>query len=150
MPEKNKESISQNVEKYTDYFKEDLDAIEIELAKSMGYSKIIDKEIEKLTAPSLGANRLNQQALVEQITNAVQLQTQRQGLRRDRVAIKKAILDYSAKFADNELVDSSTAQQYMEEIAKLISAEKNKKQLVIKEDKNLDDEIEKRLNEEEN
>ena len=146
MPEKNKESIESNVEKYKEYFKDDLDAIEIELSKSKEYSKIIDDEINKLTGPSLGMNKGGQHYLIEHITNAVQLQTQRQGLRRDRFAIKKAILDYASKFADNEEAEASTQENYLKEIAKLIAEQKE--QLPTKaenSDEDLDAEIEKML-----
>ena len=149
MAEKDKESIAKNVDKYKDYFKDDLDAIEIELAKSIEYSKIIDGEIDKLTGPSLGMNKGGQHYLIEHITNAVQLQTQRQGLRRDRFAIKKAILDYAAKFADNQAQELDTSENYMNAIAKLIQEQKEQVNNKVIDDVSLDDEIERSLQKDE-
>ena len=96
-----KDKFGPNVELYRAYFKEDLDAIEEELAKSKEYSKIIDTEINALSAPGL-ATKGSQHYLIEHITNAVELQTQRQGLRKDRVAIKKLIMDYANRKEDRE------------------------------------------------
>lgn len=111
---KNLKSIETARAEFEKYFEDDLAAIEEELKKSKEYSKIIDDEIDKLSAPSLGSNKGAQHYLIEHITNAVQLQTQRQGLRKDRFAIKKAIMDYAAKFTDegkdkdNEVLDLLT------------------------------------------
>ena len=110
---------------FEEYFKEDLDAIEEELTQSKKYSDIIDNEIDKLSTPSLGSNKGSQHYLIEHINNAVALQTQRQGLRKDRFAIKKAIMDYAAKFADNQ--DSNSEENLTELINKLL--EKDKKDL---------------------
>ena len=115
-------SVEENKKLFEDYFKEDLAAIEEELTKSKSYSEIIDEEIKKLSAPSLGSNKGGQHFLIEHITNAVQLQTQRQGLRRDRFAIKKAILDYAAKFLDNEESHDDAATEEL--LRKLLSREK--------------------------
>ena len=73
MGQKNKESLDKNIDKYTEYFQEDLDAVEDELKKSQHYSEIIDHEIDKLTQPSLGLNKGGQHYLIEHITNAVSL-----------------------------------------------------------------------------
>ena len=113
-------SIENARKEFEDYFKDDLDAIEEELEKSKEYSKIIDDEINKLSAPSLGANKGAQHYLIEHITNAVQLQTQRQGLRKDRFAIKKAIMDYAAKFTE----DSNGESDIVELVNKIIEQDK--------------------------
>lgn len=89
--------LNDKLKQYQDYFKEDLDAIEEELEKSKGYSEIIDKEISNLSQPGLGMNKGGQHYLIEHIKNAVELQAQRQGLRKDRFSIKKTIMDYAAK-----------------------------------------------------
>ena len=92
---------NEEIKKFNEYFEEDLKAIEEELAKSKEYSKIIDAQIETLSSQGpLGPNKGGQHYLIEHIANAVQLQTQRQGLRKDRFAIKKAILDYANKAAE--------------------------------------------------
>ena len=75
------------ISQYADYFKEDLEAINEELETSKKYSQIIDKEIEALSKPGLNSKG-SQHYLIEHITNAVQLQTQRGGLREDKVNIK--------------------------------------------------------------
>lgn len=118
---------------FEEYFKEDLDAIEEELNQSKKYSDIIDSEIDKLSAPSLGSNKGSQHYLIEHINNAVALQTQRQGLRKDRFAIKKAIMDYAAKFADNQ--NNNSEENLTELINKLL--EKDKKDLKTNIESNL-------------
>ena len=142
---KDKNSFKSNIKEYEEYFKEDLEAIEEELKKSKQYSDIIDEEIAKLSTPTLGANKGLQHYLIEHITNAVQLQTQRQGLRRDRFAIKKAVVDYASKFADEaELSSVEDIQRAIEDLVK------SKKSQNLNSDKinntDLDDEIDSRLN----
>lgn len=111
MENKKLKRVQENQVVFEEYFKEDLDAIEDELKKSKEYSAIIDSELEKLSTPTLGGGKGSQHYLIEHITNAVQLQTQRQGLRRDRFNIKKAIMDYSSKFLDKEEnVDENIAE----------------------------------------
>lgn len=112
-------------ETFEEYFKEDLDAIEEELTQSKKYSNIIDSEIDKLSAPTLGGNKGSQHYLIEHINNAVALQTQRQGLRKDRFAIKKAIMDYAAKFSDNQ--QSGGEADIVELVNKLLENDKKQK-----------------------
>lgn len=130
MAQKNQKSIEDNILKYTDHFREDLEAIEEELAKSKQYSEIIDREIDKLSGPSLGANKGVQHYLIEHITNAVQLQTQRQGLRRDRFAIKKAIIDYASKFAEEN--ESGDENAIIAKINELMEMDKKNKNINVK------------------
>lgn len=142
------EGINQNRKFFETYFKDDLEAIEEELKKSIHYSGIIDKEIEKLSETVLGANRGSQHYLIEHITNAVQLQTQRQGLRKDRFNIKKTIMDYSSKFIDN--TESSSAD-VLEEIRKIAESDKNNtKEKISNTSIDLDNEIDDILNSVEN
>lgn len=138
MAQKNQQSIDTNIEKYNEYFAEDLLAIEEELKKSKEYSEIIDSEINKLSGPALGANKGAQRYLIEHITNAVQLQTQRQGLRRDRFAIKKAIIDYAAKFAEENATGDENA--IINKINELIEMDKgNKKKDIATSQQNQED-----------
>lgn len=142
MSKKNKDSLTENTAKFEEYFKEDLEAIEEELNKSKEYSQIIDSEIKKLSAPSLGGNKGTTRYLIDIIENAVALQTQRQGLRKDRVAIKKNIMDYAMKFADDENDAADNTNEVMEILNKLLENDKSnasiKKPL---DNENLDDEI---------
>ena len=126
MSDKNISLITDNesVQKYSEYFAEDLQAIEEELEKSKEYSKIIDDEINKLTSvQTLGANKGNQRYLIEHITNAVSLQTQRQSLRKDRVAVKKMIVEFASR--DNRSEDGQAAN-VMETVERLIASSKEK------------------------
>lgn len=135
--------------KYREYFKEDLEAVEEELIKSKGYSQIIDDEINKLSAPSLGSNKGSQHYLIEHIKNAVELQTQRQSLRRDRFNIKKTIIEYEIKELKENKSESSEAQELIDKLNQLL--ENDKKQKTEKPNYNendLDDEIDKLLEEE--
>lgn len=142
MEEKDK-IIDPSIEKY---FEEDLNAIEEELSKSKDYSKIIDEEIQKLMGPSLGTNKGVQHYLIEHITNAVQLQTQRQGLRKDRVAIKKAILDYSSKLANKE-EEGGSDKDVAELLKTLIENDKKQVNITPTDSKALDSLIDKKIKE---
>lgn len=137
------DGIKGNREVFEEYFKEDLDAIEEELTQSKKYSTIIDDEINKLSAPSLGVNKGSQHYLIEHINNAVALQTQRQGLRKDRFAIKKAIMDYAAKFADKD--DGNSTDDISELLSKILERDKkvySTKKLEISQDEtDLDESI---------
>lgn len=147
--QKNQESMDKNIAFYESYFKEESDAIDEELAKSKEYSAIIDAEIKKLSGPSLGANKGAQHYLIEHITNAVSLQTQRQGLRRDKFAIKKAIIDYAAKFAEE--TTSEGENKVAELITELIERDKKNAKEKLEtvsyiETIDLDAEIDRQLN----
>lgn len=132
---------------YEDYFKEDLKAIDDELETSKKYSKIIDAEIDKLSAPGL-PTKGSQHYLIEHITNAVQLQTQREGLRKDKVNIKKIIMDYTNKQIDKS-AGSTNEESLTEVINKLLAQDKAKEEevSVVVADDNSDDEIDKILDE---
>ena len=148
MAEKNKDSLNENIQKYTDYFKEDLDAVEDELKKSMEYSSIIDSEIKKLSSPQMGMNKGGQHYLIEHIANAVQLQSQRQSLRKDRFAIKKAIMDYAAKFADEKA--TSSEGEFIDKINELLERDKKRDKLELELgdlEEDLDGEIDRVINE---
>lgn len=145
--EENKKPIIDGIDKFEAYFKEDLDAIEEELTKSKSYSDIIDNEIKKITdTTSLGATKGSQHYLIEHISNAVQLQSQRQSLRKDRFNIKKAIMDYANRLNPENADDRSV----LEEINKLLELDKkNKKneQVVYQDMDDLDAAIDSALEE---
>ena len=130
---------------FEQYFKEDLDAIEEELKKSKEYSEIIDSEIKNLKATAIGMVKGNQRYLIDHIHNAVELQTQRQSLRRDKFAIKKAIIEYTRKEG------SDTSGEFEELLNKLIQSDRKNKvdtaSTTPLNEQNLDDEIDKLLGE---
>lgn len=146
MANKSTEIINGNIEFYKNYFKEELEAVDEELEKSKKYSEIIDKEIDKLSMPALGANKGGQHYLIEHINNAVQLQTQRQSLRKDKFTIKKSILDYAAKFAED--AGSSEEKELAVLIEELLNKDKKEKieTVNIVNDVDLDAEIDKAIN----
>ena len=138
-----KDKFGPNVELYRAYFKEDLDAIEEELAKSKEYSKIIDTEIPALSAPGL-ATKGSQHYLIEHITNAVELQTQRQGLRKDRVAIKKLIMDYANRKEDRESGEGDADN--LNDVMNKLLALSSKRDMTVKESQeDIDSDIDKAL-----
>ena len=138
-----KDKFGPNVELYRAYFKEDLDAIEEELAKSKEYSKIIDTEINALSAPGL-ATKGSQHYLIEHITNAVELQTQRQGLRKDRVAIKKLIMDYANRKEDRESGEGDA--ENLNDVMNKLLALSSKPDMTVKESpEEIDSDIDKAL-----
>jgi hypothetical protein len=106
-------------EQYEIYFKEILDELEKEFAKSNEYSKTIDAEIEKFT--EYANSKGGQHYLTEHIKNAIALQSQRQSIIKDKFSIKKAILDYT--FKDN---DEGTEQSLFKELQKLVQGSKEK------------------------
>lgn len=112
--------MGKSLEDFEKYFKEDLDAIEEELKKSKGYSDIIDNEINKLTDIAF-VNKGGQHYLIEHIQNAVQLQSQRQSLRKDKFTIKKTIMDYVNKLTSDE---DSSAKAIMEKLNELLANDK--------------------------
>lgn len=116
---------NQSNNKYTEfekYFAEDLKAIEEELAKSKEYSAIIDNEIQNLKATAVGMVKGNQRYLIDHIHNAVELQTQRQSLRRDKFAIKKAIIEYT-----NKNDTGSASGEFQELLEKMIASDRKEK-----------------------
>jgi hypothetical protein len=134
-------------QEYEVYFKEILDELEKEFAKSTSYSKTIDVEIEKFS--EYANSKGGQHYLIEHIRNAITLQSQRQSIIKDKFSIKKAILDYSFK-SDNE----GSEQSLFKELQKLVQNSKNKidksnnkhEQTVTKiENTNLDAEIDELL-----
>lgn len=136
MNNKEKEEI---IQQYTDYFKEDLNAISEELETSKKYSAIIDKEIDMLSKPGL-STKGSQHYLIEHITNAVQLQTQREGLRKDRVNIKKLIMDYANKQLDKQN-SGGDEQSLLEVMNKLLEQGKTEAPKTQEPIENLDDKI---------
>jgi len=126
------------LQEYYDYFKDDLDAIEEELTKSKDYSKILDEQIDLLKQPQY--SKAGGHLLVEQIQNAVQLQTQRQSLRRDRFNIKKTMMDYANK--NNE--KTGDEEKLLDVVRDLVKSQQKanaeKPQPVIEQD---DDELDK-------
>lgn len=112
---KKENKLIENKKIFEDYFKDDLDAIEEELEKSKEYSGIIDNQITKLNESTLMAKG-SQHYLIEHISNAVQLQSQRQSLRKDRFTIKKTIMDYASKISSGEDTDSKDMLMALESI----------------------------------
>lgn len=139
------EKLNNKYSEFEEYFKEDLDAIEEELKKSKEYSEIIDSEIQNLKATAVGMVKGNQRYLIDHIHNAVELQTQRQSLRRDKFTIKKAIIEYTNKEG------SDTSGEFEELLNKLIQADRKSRidttSTTMPNEQNLDEEIDKLLGE---
>lgn len=100
------------------YFKEILEEIEKEYAKTDHYEKVIEDEIKKFT--EYVSSKGGQHYLIQHIQNAISLRSQKQSLIKDKFAVKKAILDYSIKTT----VDDASSTNIFAEIAKLIEKEK--------------------------
>ena len=148
---KDKQSLDARIEEFKTYFKDDLDAIDEELGKSQDYSKIIDEQIDHLKENCNAMNKGSQHYLIEHITNAVQLQSQRQSLRKDKFSIKKAIMDYAAKFADDESKDKDGDSHVAELINKLLEQDRTAKQsqMAPLSEEDIDAEIDKVIKNEE-
>ena len=90
--------LEETIKQFEEYFADDINAIDCELKKSSEYSEIIDNEINSLrNTGTFGTTKGGQHYLIEHLSNAVQLQSQRQSLRKDKLSIKKLILDYANK-----------------------------------------------------
>ena len=100
------------------------------------YKNEADKEIEALSKPGLNSKG-SQHYLIEHITNAVQLQTQREGLRKDKVNIKKLIMDYANKDISKNSNEGSE-QSLLDVRNKLIAENKTKSTAQTSEETNGD------------
>jgi hypothetical protein len=127
-----------NVKKYEEYFKQIMDEIEKEFNKSSEYSQTIDEEIKKFR--DLIGSKGSQHFLIEHVRNAIELQSQRQSLIKDKFNIRKAVLDYSMKSLDT---DSSNKALF----AKLSEIVKRDKQEALQGLKKLDEGTSKKLDE---
>jgi len=94
-----------NIEKYEDYFKQIMDEIETEFRKSSEYSHAIDEEINKFR--DLIGSKGSQHFLIEHIRNAIELQSQRQSLIKDKFNVRKAVLDYAMKSVEDEAANKN-------------------------------------------
>lgn len=86
-----------NTELYSEYFKQELEDLEKVAKETDKYSEIISEQIEMLHKSASMHAKGSQHYLVEHMKNAVSLQTQKQSLLKDRMNLKKVILDYSIK-----------------------------------------------------
>lgn len=141
---------NENLKRYQDYFQDDLDAINAAISKSDEYSNIINNEIETFTSQGSISTRGGQHYLIEHIKNAVSLQSQKQSLLKDKVALKKIIMDYSEK----SLGEGSSIAELQKELNKLVAARKEGLQQEIHEfdDEDIDAKIfeKEKENDEEN
>ena len=109
------------IEEFEAYFQSDLAAIDEELEKSKAYSKMIDEELQKINdaiSASGGYMKGGQHYLIEHIKNAVALQSQRQSLRKDKFAIRKAIIDYANKNTDHTKADEFDMRAAIDRLTK--------------------------------
>jgi hypothetical protein len=132
-----------NVKKFEEYFKQIMDEIEAEFRKSNDYSQTIDEEIKKFR--ELLGSKGSQHFLVEHVRNAIELQSQRQSLIKDKFNVRKAILDYSMKSVDDDVSNKNLFAK-LSELVKMDRAEMNKAQPIKNEDsKKIDKKIDELL-----
>jgi hypothetical protein len=135
-----------NKKEFEDYFREIVTELEREQEKSDRYSQKIDAELRKFDESLPGKN--SQYYLIEHLKNAIELQSQRQALIKDKFSIKKAILDYSMKNQDDE----NAGKVLFDELSKLVKVDKDKledlrKKIDANDAKKLDEKIDELLEE---
>ena len=141
---------NEKLKKYREYFADDIAAIENEIKKSEVYSAIIESEIKRFQSTQNGVPmKGGQHYLIEHVKNAVALQSQKQSLLKDKVALKKIVMDYSEKSANDESMDSIQKElvRYTQNLKRI----ENKVEVFTGTDsdnENLDNEIERRIKEE--
>jgi hypothetical protein len=109
-----------NVKKYQEYFGSVIQELEEQMKKSEEYAKKIDAEIAKFDGSM--ASKGSQYFIVEHLRNAIELQSQKQSLIKDKFVIKKAILDYAMKTENNE----SDGKTIFAELSKIVKIDKQK------------------------
>lgn len=102
-----------NIKKYQEYFEEESTRLHKEYIKSEEYGKMIDEQIDKMKELMKLSNKGVTMTMVEQINNAISLQSQRQSLIKDMFNLKKAVLDYTVKNSDDG--DSQSVLKAMRE-----------------------------------
>lgn len=125
------------IKEFSDYFKDDLKELEEEFKKSSAYSAKIDTEIERFS--EIFASKGGQHYMIEHMRNAIQLQSQRQSILKDKVAIRKLILDYTMRSKEEENSGKSTFD-LLNELLK-----KDNKVVTIVEEKHIDRKIDEVL-----
>jgi hypothetical protein len=133
-----------NVEKYQEYFKQILDEIEAEFRKSNEYSQTIDEEINKFR--DLLGSKGSQHFLVEHVRNAIELQSQRQSLIKDKFNVRKAVLDYAMKSVDDDAANKNLFAK-LSELVKMDKEAIQKLKIEVTNDKteNIDNKIDELL-----
>lgn len=113
MEDQKKEGIQTEI--YSEYFKQELEDLERVARETDRYSEIISKQVEMLHKSASMNAKGSQHYLVEHIKNAVSLQSQKQSLLKDRMSLKKIILDYSIKEAkgDQDVDLMTSINQYI-------------------------------------
>jgi hypothetical protein len=140
-----KNNKNENIKQYEEYFADILIELEREFAKTEAYSKKTDDELQKFEG--MISSKGGQHYLVEHIKNAINLQSQRQSIIKDKFNIKKAILDYAMKSDLSEMEGKSL----FDEISRIVEIEKERikreNSLTDKESEEMDDLIDELLNE---
>jgi hypothetical protein len=131
-----------NMKEFEDYFNDIFKELEKEFEKSDEYSKKIDAELKRFEGSMLSKG--TQYYLIEHLKNAIELQSQRQALIKDKFAIKKAILDYAMKNQDDE----NAGKTLFNELSKIIKLDKEKfDKLAKKIDEKKEQELDKKIDE---
>jgi len=153
MIEENKQN--DTLSEYQKYFQNDIDALDDEIKKSKEYRTLIDKEIDVFTGKQIGGppTKGGQHYLIEHLKNAIALQSQTQSLLKDKVSLKKIIMDYSEKATKNDEGSDSIQKELMrlsENQKKLKAQLDNEKNNKIQDTNvDIDAEIEKQIKESE-
>lgn len=128
----------EKIKEFEEYFKEDLEKLEDEFKKSAKYSEQIDMEISKFS--DIINSKGGQRYMIEHMRNAIQLQSQRQGILKDKLTIRKLVLDYSFRSKDEENSGKTT----FDLLSQILQNQQLKKEAPIKDDK-IDQKIDEAL-----
>ena len=146
----NKKEFEEILKEYKEYFADDMENIEKEIEKNNILFDMIEQNIEKIQhAESRGSYSY----LIKHFENIISLQSQKQGILKDRVALKKIIMDYVQK---NKPSENNSFDDITKELQNLIEETKKKAkeeaktevvQIPLISDKDLDAEIDASLDE---
>lgn len=91
-----KQKINERVESYADYFKEEMTLLNDVLAKVSGYEVKVDDKLTQLEnlPPTVRGKELH---YVEQLRNAMTIQSEKKMLIKDIIGLKKSMIDYTLK-----------------------------------------------------
>ena len=80
--------------KYEEYFKEDLSRLDNEFSEMDKFDRLLSENIEKAQKSE---TRGSLHYMIEHCKNLISLKTQKQGIMKDKVNLKKIIMDYAIK-----------------------------------------------------
>jgi hypothetical protein len=143
------EKLISKANEYLTYFSDESDKLKASYDKCVQLEKTMDDQISAITAQPAG--RGTQHYLIDHITNAISLQSEKQSIAKDMSDLKKTALGYAIKDMVGD-DDTSGKDNVLAMLSELIKQEKKSEAenktdgKKIQNDSDLDAEIEAKLN----